>query len=178
MVSDSNNRRIQVYRYSSTARRDRKYYEDVAAGIAPLKLPWASPSLLFLNGRTCVPPNSVTMSTLAHKLNSRYQGQAYGSHGGPAYGAGYDWSQAYAAPSFAASAGPSGPRNPPSLTLHVAYLSPDTTDQELRSVFSQCPGFKTLRVTSIRGSLVAFVELIDMPNASMRSSCGRDVSCA
>jgi hypothetical protein len=107
------------------------------------------------------------MSTSAHKLNSRYQGQAYASHGGPAYGAGYDWSQAYAAPSFAASAGPSGTRNPPSLTLHVANLSPDTTDQELRSVFSQCPGFKTLRVTSLRGSLVAFVEFIDMPSASM-----------
>jgi hypothetical protein len=97
----------------------------------------------------------------------RYQGQAYASHGGPAYGAGYDWSQAYAAPSFGAAAGPSGTRNPPSLTLHVANLSPDTTDLDLRSNFSQCPGFKTLRVTSLRGSLVAFVEFIDLPSANM-----------
>jgi hypothetical protein len=46
-------------------------------------------------------------------------------------------------------------------------LSPDTTDLDLRSNFSQCPGFKTLRVTSLRGSLVAFVEFIDLPSANM-----------
>jgi len=142
--------RVEFAKKNSKLRRDRKYYEDVAAGISPSQAPMGQPPQLVV-------PQQYNM----------YQGQAYASHGGSAYGAGYDWSQAYATPSFGAAAGPSGTRNPPSLTLHVANLSPDTTDQELRAVFSQCPGFKTLRVTSLRGSLVAFVEFIDLHSSSM-----------
>lgn len=144
--------RVEFAKKNSKLRRDRKYYEDVAAGITPSQAPMGQPPQLVV-------PQQYNM----------YQGQAYASHGGPAYGAGYDWSQAYAAPAFGAgaAAGQSGTRNPPSLTLHVANLSPDTSDQELRSVFAQCPGFKTLRVTSLRGALVAFVEFIDLPSASM-----------
>ncbi len=161
--------RVEFAKKNSKLRRDRKYYEDVAAGITPSQAPMGQPPQLVVPQQynMCSHQLQRGMSASAHNLSFRYQGQTYASHAGPAYGAGYDWSQAYAAPSFAASAGVSGTRNPPSLTLHVANLSPDTTDQELRSVFSQCPGFKTLRVTSLRGSLVAFVEFIDMPSASM-----------
>ncbi len=161
--------RVEFAKKNSKLRRDRKYYEDVAAGITPSQAPMGQPPQLVVpqqyNMR--VPNLHRALSATPCDVLLRYQGQAYASHGGPAYG-GYDWSQAaYAAPSFGAAAGPSGTRNPPSLTLHVANLSPDTTDQELRSVFSQCPGFKTLRVTSLRGSLVAFVEFIDLPSSSM-----------
>jgi hypothetical protein len=160
--------RVEFAKKNSKLRRDRKYYEDVAAGITPSQAPMGQPPQLVVpqqyNMR--VPNLHRPLSATICDALPRYQGQAYASHGGPAYG-GYDWSQAYAAPSFGAAAGPSGTRNPPSLTLHVANLSPDTTDQELRSVFSQCPGFKTLRVTSLRGSLVAFVEFIDLPSSSM-----------
>jgi hypothetical protein len=159
--------RVEFAKKNSKLRRDRKYYEDVAAGITPSQAPMGQPPQLVPQQYNMHVPNLCAFSACSHAVRRRYQGQAYASHAASAYGAGYDWSQAYAAPAFGAVAGPSGTRNPPSLTLHVANLSPDTTDQELRSVFSQCPGFKTLRVTSLRGSLVAFVEFIDLPSSSM-----------
>ncbi len=159
--------RVEFAKKNSKLRRDRKYYEDVAAGITPSQAPMGQPPQLVPQQYNMHVSGLCSFSACSHAERRRYQGQAYASHAASAYGAGYDWSQAYAAPAFGAVAGPSGTRNPPSLTLHVANLSPDTTDQELRSVFSQCPGFKTLRVTSLRGSLVAFVEFIDLPSSSM-----------
>lgn len=70
--------------------------------------------------------------------------------------------------------------NPPCNTLYVGNLPPMATEDELRALFSPCPGFKRLSFRHKPNGPMCFVEFDDIPLATsaMQTLYGTPLSCS